>query len=103
MNTRDAEALLATLDQLLAKPVGNATTMPPSPTKLVETGQRSRKAWTEDDYKIRGFRTPEEKAADKRVNLHTRVEKETMAKLRARAIELRVSLGDVIDALAADI
>ncbi len=59
----------------------------------------SRRKWTDDDYRLRGYRTPAERKNDPRMRLATSVSGETFATVRAFALEHGIGLGEAIDQL----
>jgi hypothetical protein len=64
-----------------------------------EVRKRSRSRWTDDDYRLRGYPTPAERAASPRKRLAADVQPATLAKLRTLAIESGSTMGDVLDSL----
>lgn len=85
-------------NEQLPTPAPPPTTPAPTPTNAPRT--RGRK-WTDDDYRMRGHLTPDERRSAGRRHLHAEVNATTFESIRTTAASMGVTLGEALDALLA--
>jgi hypothetical protein len=61
----------------------------------------ARRKWTEEDYRLRGLRTPEERASEPTKRLNVKISSAGYEAIRRHALAERLSLGEALDALLA--